>query len=244
MSRELLNLLDGPGLPEQSMVFCIYDLARKCCSVCSFGYTIEHSIVRALNDDLWNLCKLDQDEVLERYGKNPILGRLDEAGFYNGLSGDEVLELSMTTQEKKKENAKQRKKKESVNTESFTACVGMPRLSLGTAVPYARFEYNAWYNFQVSARIEPHDSYVVVKLDGQLPWGGVQLRKDLFIPEISTAKHWSTDALAVLRKCASGVAQVSIMKAVGTGEVSPAYLPLMVSARTWPVTDRGHFKIP
>lgn len=118
-------------------VFVVYNTTLSKIFVVPLTVCSKYIVIRKLHDVSSELSPEDRLYVRQSYEESPLLSKLDESDFYNGLSGDEIFETVLSDNQKKRFLQHQQKRIALLGT-SAKCFYGTPRFSLSTAVPYER----------------------------------------------------------------------------------------------------------
>lgn len=213
------DVLASP-FPNQSAVYVVYE-SRQRAHVIPVNTSAKHSVVRQLRED-----GAEGGAIAAEVARHPeIYDKLDEAGFFNGVSGDEVVARFFTPDVKR------------AIRESWVGRVtrfpeiyfGAPRLTEGLAVPYDRYPVQPpsavsatlpergeetvrlghitvsgqqLDSFGVSMRQQMHHMLPIFKIDSLAIVDEQELSSDEYISETPISTSLEDATLAAISGCA------------------------------------------
>lgn len=252
--------------PMQAAVYVVYDLHDRKVHVQPTRVSARHSLLREIETqfDSVDMPAVISD-ILEK--SNGFYEKCDEAGFYNGISGDEIFEPIMTETLKRRILNAQLAAQISLNLPS--SCTGAPRLSYGTAVPYDRHiamppqavidsvgdafiddekEYNIGhyevfgsplgdFSISMAQQVPRRLPYVTFKIDSMLPVSEKELDDGYFAPEMYLSSPMSDATLEAVCDHAKAIVEATI-KDAGAYEMDQGYKSLIANAEGFEVVRK------
>ena len=223
------TLLAGP-FPTQVAVYVVPSWADGKAHVIPTKVSARFSVVRQLLEAAEEMGEPLPECLSEELSKHPgIYGKLDEAGFFNGISGDEVIGRFMSEGQQDAIRGAWEQKTAMFPGINF----GAPRLTEYIATPYDRHPVNpphavprtGSFGFGVSMRQEMH-SFPVFKIDFLDTIEEQELQDDMFLPEVPVSSDMSVLTVDTICKEALAIIKDSLHN---NRYVDPSYSDMLES---------------